>query len=68
MNFPPHGFWIFGEAAGAADKNQDWPTQVVFLAGGALPNSKLGKTGETGQSVPGDPLGRNTLMHSLYRK
>ena len=24
MDFPPHGFWIFGEAAGAADKNQDW--------------------------------------------
>ena len=23
-DFPPHGFWIFGEAAGAADKNQDW--------------------------------------------
>ena len=24
MDFPPHGFWIFGEAAGAADKKQDW--------------------------------------------
>ena len=23
MDFPPHWFWIFGEAAGAADKNQD---------------------------------------------
>ena len=30
MDFPPHGFptpWIFGEAAGAADKKQDWPDQ-----------------------------------------
>ena len=28
-DFPPHGFWIFGEAAGAADKNQDWTYRGV---------------------------------------
>ena len=28
MDFPPHGFWIFGEAAGAADKNQDWKPRL----------------------------------------
>ena len=32
MDFPPHAFptpWIFGEAAGAADKKQDWTPKTL---------------------------------------
>ena len=42
MDFPPHRFWIFGEAAGAADKNQEafsgslWRHMVFIKVGQTL--------------------------------
>ena len=63
MDFPPHGFWIFGEAAGAADKNQDW-TSLFSL--GNFRNLSVSKNGSFlnpvmavfGSIGPSDPFTR----------
>ena len=46
MDFPPHGFGIFGEAAGAADKNQDWTPRPNLPAAWRLYRGSLGRKTE----------------------